>query len=302
MSAGSVIDASLVVYTARLEGLVPVLESAARQEFNGVWELLVVDGACHERKEVVACLWDTLYHQHALSGPGPDRVPLVHVPPLKPIGRDYYRTWDIPLYQHTAWSYARGRIVVQAEDHCTFGPKWLARHVDFVRAHPNLVGIGDVFDAATGAPHYGRKTCEETLREWSLAYPSLLERFNEKKPQYICANADAYGYWLSGNTSIDVHGIMRASPFIEAPSHYPEATNIPQLFAAGLSMWPLVGVPLRHHAHQPGGIVKKVIVARDPYGEWLDHEVRPQASDEATFETARRDIAAERRRLGRWPH
>lgn len=284
--------ATLAIYTARTEGLTNVIRSAAAQDFEEPWELLIVDGAWGERHELVKALWGALLQTDDI----------VHVPPLDPIGRDYYHSWDIPLYQHTAWAHARGEVIVQAEDFCSFGPSWLRLHVEFVRKHPNLASIGHVFDAETGTPHYNRKLPAEMLDDWLVNYPDIRDR--HRNPQQLgCVNAQAYGAWLSGNTGLWMEHVIKAGPYPERPTHYPESNNITRLFQYGLSMWPLEYIDLAHQKHLPGGIVRQVAYKRDAYGDLVYRPVKVCAFTDPAIEQeplAWRDIAVERKRLDRW--
>src|SRR3989304_6006070 len=129
------LSASLILRIARPGGLVPVMLSAAGQDFPEPWEFRIVDSACVERRETTAELWRLLR---------PD-VPLVHVPPLFPNPPRVQRhCWDIPLFMNTGWVWTRGEFCAHIEDYMVFRSSWLRTHIDFVKRYPNLVSIGHV--------------------------------------------------------------------------------------------------------------------------------------------------------------
>lgn len=280
--------ASVVCYTARPFGLTHVLKSIAKQEFHS-WEFVLVDAHWHEREEMVSAWWS----EHTT-------VPLVHVPPLQPIARTSFHAWDIPLFQHTGWCYARGQVVVQIEDFDeVLSPTWLKRHAEFVTAHPNLITIGDVVHE-DGGSHFGHKAAEEMLVEWKTAFPDLTARYeNPKQLGYV--NAGAYGFWLSGNTGFWLEHILRAEPFLEIPTHYPEATNIPKLFEYGLSMWPLTEAALCHHSHPGTGGPPLIAIERNVYQNATYLPVKQEHFQDIKDQVeAWRHITPERKRLRRW--
>ena len=134
-------------------------------------------------------------------------------------------------------------------------------------------------------------------------YGDLQLSYNDPT-KLICANRYAAGHWLSGNTGLWLEHVIKAGPFPERPTHYPELNNIQRLFQYGISIWPLEHVEVLHHAHNTGGIVQRVAYMRDPHSGGLTYRpVKSCAIADLAIDQepcVNRDIALERKRLGRW--
>lgn len=289
------LNASLICYTARPQGLASVLYYACEQDFQGSWELLIVDAFCEERKELVEEFC------HAWN----PCVKVTHVPPLKPKNRNYH-SWDIPLYLNTAWSYARGRVLVHVEDYMCFKSDWLRTHVRFVEHHPNFVSIGDVLREPIFSEHdqyhHHRKPTHEMLKDWQ-GTTKIMERFYNPK-DYGCVNAEHYGYWLTGNMGVSLDTLLRASHAFsgapEIPTHYPESIVAPMLFMYGVSMWPLEGAPAWHVAHPKHQIAGKIMRVEGEFCMYDEVDQQDFLDIDPKAPVVKRDLIKQRKELGRW--
>jgi hypothetical protein len=288
------LSSSLILKIARPRGLVPVILSAADQDFSDPWEFVIVDSACEERREVTAELWKRLR---------PD-VPLVHVPPLFPKPpRTQRHSWDIPLFMNTGWVWARGEVCVHIEDYMVFRPNWLRTHTEFIMAHPNLVSLGHVmrepvFDDSA-LPHHMRLRPEKLRESMSSGLRDLYNTPLKRE----CMNRENYGIWLSGNMGIQTKHILAAGGWPEVPTHYPETFAIQGFFDYGLSMWPLEGADAWHIEHPGEQIIGNVLrldansCVYEPVEQQYFNDLEMPSFDLKPYI---RDIKEERQKRGLW--
>lgn len=294
MNGKTKLDASVIIRIARPEGLIPVLSSLAYQDFKGTWEVVIVDAYWAVRKEVVGAYWAKQNID----------VDLVHVAPLTPLNDRPRHCWDIPLYMNTGWAYARGQVCIHIEDYMVVRNNWVTNHYNFIKHHPNLIGIGHVYNEPIfddDAPsHYGREKPAELL--FKMGH-KLLHQFQHPR-EYQCVNAHNYGLWLSGNMACATEHILRINGVAEISTHYPESIVSPYFFAVGLSMWPLEGVPAWHIQHTwyttenvftqkaDGSINYELVIQED-----FNSIINPPVNE---FNNYRRNLRNERIKLDRW--
>lgn len=280
-------DASIILRTARPKGLLCVLESLSAQVFSGEWELVLVDSGKLIREELVEAYW-----KEKSRG-----VPLKHVLPLHPPGRNYH-CWDIPLFMNTGWVYAEGKVCLHLEDYMTCGPEWLQAHFDWTSVHPNLATIGDVFDAETGGGHFGRICCQETLDQMNKNAEFL--KSVQDPARWSSANRSSYGYWLSGNLSLSLEAILKSGGAVQYPTHWPEAHSVHPLFDAGVTMYPLPDPRASaKHYHHPGGDILPFVFDKTPAQPLLAYPVDIcSVSELKQVPGDVFDLAGERRRVG----
>jgi hypothetical protein len=289
------VAASVVIYTARPIGLMTVLKSLVYQEFSYAWEIVVVD-ACHGYRQEEVASFTSLYT--SLYTPWTNLQRVVHIPPLWPVNRSWRSSWDIPLYMNTAWAHARGEVIVQIEDFMEATPGWLDTHHRNVKSHPNLVCIGDVVDASGGG-HYGRETNVELQDKLAGGLHHVLNNPN----LYVCANAQNYGMWLSGNTSFLLQHVLNFGGTPEWPTHWPESLVAPEFFKYGLSMWPILNAKAVHHAHAPGMIVNhimKIVNGDLAYEPVRVHSMTDVPEPDHDLSYYKRDLKAFRKSIGLW--
>lgn len=285
-------DISVIICTARPRGLIHVLRGLIKQSVE--FELVIVDAFAEERRELVQDFWETYCRTQ----------PLIHVPPLPLLpSRTERHCWDIPLYYNTGWVHATGKIVVHLEDFMTpVSEDWVVNHATFVKHHPNFASIGHVTNPE-GMPHHRRPLPSELRRDWMSRFSRM--RYLLDHPDVLeCANSEAYGMWLSGNTGLWLEHVLKSGGAPEWPTHWPESSLARELFNYGLSMWPNDETTAIHFPHAEGGVAG-MIMSYDTYGDCVYQPVKMESITQLAppllaNAAYKRNLIETRKELGKW--